>query len=667
GWRGKEEVESRIKALQAEVWRAKGEVATVRAAQKDDHVKRQAEVEKYKGKVAALEADLLAAVRDKEKGIDAARTSATFKTHQLLNSARKEHRSSQKPGAGPSSQHGRTPFRNGTPARRESTLMESTPAPLQALKGKGVSGPFRAVLTRSSVGKALPPPPPVFAAFQNGFHQTPIMGRNKRAKTEIASPTASPSKNRLPTPINSPTRSLVSPTKSLKGSPRSMRGDEGMEVDGEMEDWAEEEGNEHEPDLRSELLHQLFSHIPSSPSQIALGLTTQPTIYRIMKYQPSTEYTMRCSDILRACGDSDRSFEDLLEVVATNLGALFIEQCQQVETDPIPLINIVDLLSSLLFSFPFPQHVDPDWGRYLKTTVEKEWVRESLELVSLLVDLAEGLVWFGDGRKFWRGEELVDVILCLTAPTSPFEIVKRGIDLFSIATCHSQNFRTLMSTSVVHKTQNSLPPIIDALSRHLLTRHSGCSQRQYTETSIAIIHGFSMLSVSDSDGPTLLGDQGSLVPSLIMILERESRKICGVSLELHDMKETLSILIPTLTLLHHLVFPAPMHGKQATGMNLPARLQSSAHPFNGLQHVFVAAMGKLAYTEVDEEDGIPPADWRSITYLSQDLLEAVVEGPEGDSIYEIYVGEEDPPDQVEEEDEEVYEEMNMGNEDMDED
>jgi hypothetical protein len=105
----------------------------------------------------------------------------------------------------------------------------------------------------------------------------------------------------------------------------------------------------------------------------------------------------------------------------------------------------------------------------------------------------------------------------------------------------------------------------------------------------------------------------------------------------------LALLEPTLVLLHHLVFPAPftkppLPFPRATalaqdsqsvnqailgpgpdpepdsdaisqGLNLPGRLHAAAQTkeFNGVHHVFQAALGPMAFADVDLEDEM--AQW----------------------------------------------------------
>jgi hypothetical protein len=99
------------------------------------------------------------------------------------------------------------------------------------------------------------------------------------------------------------------------------------------------------------------------------------------------------------------------------------------------------------------------------------------------------------------------------------------------------------------------------------------------------------------------------------------------------------------------------------GVDLQARLLSAStvKEWSGLQHMFVSALGSLAYCEFigqpspdDESESEMEVEWRTLqcqsasclvwsvlrsligTDISQDLLESVVEGPEADEIYEMY-------------------------------
>jgi hypothetical protein len=130
-----------------------------------------------------------------------------------------------------------------------------------------------------------------------------------------------------------------------------------------------------------------------------------------------------------------------------------------------------------------------------------------------------------------------------------------------------------------------------------------------------------------------------------------------------------------LTLLHHLAYPSPyakpllsstqaesasvirdrllsatdteIVGELPQGVNIGERLNAAdkASPVSaGIHHIFQATLGVMSFAEIDNDDeviriiqcecGLDCAD----VGLSQDLLEAVAEGPEADSVYELYAG-----------------------------
>lgn len=206
-----------------------------------------------------------------------------------------------------------------------------------------------------------------------------------------------------------------------------------------------------------------------------------------------------------------------------------------------------------------------------------------------------------------------------------------------------------------------------------------------------------MLSCASPDAVILMTERSILVPALIMLIHRESSRIWGIqalstrkdkyACRKHADPSPLDILAPAVTLLHHLVFPAPAakpQGDDVTfsappqGVDLGRRLQEAGgvKEFNGVQHIFVSTFGALACAEADTDDAAwtcvsrePNAvqsrvDPRTVQFLAQDLLDAVVEGPEGDSVYEIYVGEE--PDEVLEEEDYGEELRLIGAEEWDE-
>ena len=75
-----------------------------------------------------------------------------------------------------------------------------------------------------------------------------------------------------------------------------------------------------------------------------------------------------------------------------------------------------------------------------------------------------------------------------------------------------------------------------------------------------------------------------------------------------------------------------------------------SRPFNGLLHAFIVALGRSSYA--DSPDWIETKDKLEIDQLidmSRELLDLVVEGPEGDSIWGTYQDDDEPTETDDEE------------------
>ncbi|WWD09606.1 hypothetical protein V865_007734 [Kwoniella europaea PYCC6329] len=692
------DVKEKIKELQSKVWAAKGEAEMIRRAQKEEHQRHLAELEKLKLTIQDKDVQIKEKENQAKKQMENIKHQAVFSNHAAQNSAMKvRQQQSQRFIGGSQSQYRGlpTPVKLGSPSRRRSQPVEEEMTPLiKSVKGKGKA----------------PTSGPTFGGFNNAFAATPTVGpRAKRQKTADLSPQGSPTRGPSPSPFRaSPARSQrkSSPVigeeevdDGIDWGPVIERADEGMMIDGEAKEEEERKGE------KAELLYHLLNHVSISAFQYTLGLTTEPTIYRLMNYRPPINiagheiYTQRCSEILKACGDPEITFEEMLEMVIDCLsdmlsfGLKVISDVDQVSlTDIAVYCNILILLTSTTFLFPLVIRTlsSTDITDNLKSVVHsiysdaaklakfkecinavpgteggaKKVERENwyLELADKIAGLAEAIC-FTSEISTWKGDELVDITLGLMANHNDSYVVKRGIEVFYVASRQSSHFRSLITASDQYQSGSpNESPLVDRLSRYLIS----ASEPESLQTSLLIVRGLCMLSISHPDAVIIMGQKSVLVPALVIVLQRESNKLYGIFGVLQSYKDALSLLLPTLSLLHQLVFPAPIANHQSIesqtqslsqqqkedsdissiGINLSDRLFTAAQTreFNGLQHMFVSAMGAMAYSQIDEEV-VEEVDQRGIQYLSGDLLENVVEGPEGDAIYELYVPLDDEEDQ----------------------
>jgi hypothetical protein len=191
------------------------------------------------------------------------------------------------------------------------------------------------------------------------------------------------------------------------------------------------------------------------------------------------------------------------------------------------------------------------------------------------------------------------------------------------------------------------------------------------QMNMTIVQSIGMMSLANPDAAVLLSERSSLVPGLILLLNREATGLLGMSAEPATKKEYVDDKRPrlihrilltlsfALSILHHLVYPTPLLVRPAIphsqarqdpfvshshvdpettvhppqGIDLQARLltASSLKEFSGLQHMFVSALGSMAYCEpigmspkrgddiaLGDSSTLAPAlervsvDWRSI-------------------------------------------------------
>ncbi|ODO01736.1 hypothetical protein I350_06564 [Cryptococcus amylolentus CBS 6273] len=306
-----------------------------------------------------------------------------------------------------------------------------------------------------------------------------------------------------------------------------------------------------------------------------------------------------------------------------------------------------------------------------------------LELSDSVVRLCEALCWFGEQNSVWQGDELVDIILGLINTNLDLYVVKRGIDLFAAGSIRANHFQALINSSAKYPTQNAgESPLIDQLGWYLINGHDAAQPHEKHEMNITIVRGLAMMSASVPDAPILMAARTNLTACLTILLYGESNKIWGVHLEEVVIEEVLRLLRPSLALLHHLAYPFAPFSSQTKpasvtqsqrstltpgrirpsqldpdsiiGVDLVERLRTlnMQKEFNGLQHMFISGMGCMAYGIFDQGIGavegadgsVAEEDLRVIQAMGGDLLEIVVPGPEGDQVYEMFV-QDDPPDE----------------------
>ncbi|EGN99743.1 hypothetical protein SERLA73DRAFT_179920 [Serpula lacrymans var. lacrymans S7.3] len=192
-------------------------------------------------------------------------------------------------------------------------------------------------------------------------------------------------------------------------------------------------------------------------------------------------------------------------------------------------------------------------------------------------------------------------------------------------------------------------PHIEALCSLLVDTSRGGPE--ITSMKESILTFFSMLSQSHLDALTILVESRTLVPSLVAYLTHSSTPLWEDDDLLRSSpslaSSTLRTINQTLFLLYMLIF-----GPEAA-FNLRHKLQvTPSRQFNGITHMFIVTLGRLSYTDPPEwiaaKDKV---ELEHIAEMARELLDLVVEGPEGDSVWATY--QEGPEQESEADDDEV--------------
>ncbi|KAG8834473.1 hypothetical protein FRC17_008529 [Serendipita sp. 399] len=149
-----------------------------------------------------------------------------------------------------------------------------------------------------------------------------------------------------------------------------------------------------------------------------------------------------------------------------------------------------------------------------------------------------------------------------------------------------------------------------------------------------ILRCFTQVTFSSPEYATKLAQCQAVLPSFISTLNGCTNIIWDSN---EDAMETnlaigyLQIIFGILQLLHYIIF------KPEVEVNIQQVIQRPPLKFNGLDHMFVVALGRLSYAETPEWNDVEcGALGESIADMARDVLEEVISGPEVDIIWASY-------------------------------
>ncbi|KAL1670030.1 hypothetical protein GGF50DRAFT_43036 [Schizophyllum commune] len=472
----------------------------------------------------------------------------------------------------------------------------------------------------------------------------------------------------IPSPPGSPTRMQVdAPAPAPAPAPD---GDVEM-ADGE-EEIVPEEFDAIEPiDWMGELTYILLTHrLPSS---------TRTTLETIMRVDVEDDISLRicttCNQILEIVGMHTRPADYIF--VGKALAARLISLLQIfLELSAIPpLLSLLNLMTHLIYSLP-------DFSSFLLLPGTDN--TESLILESLVVILTQKLKDASDEDKAPLEREVCELLSAL-AWNTPDDLMPRHRILTSNDEIMSYLIhRKDSSAQLILKTQylvrlsthrslasSLLPPYdpsehvdekgkpilkeghVDRLCRILADKER--EDDPDFELRSLILTFLSMLSVGHAEALLALQSSAFVVPLLVDFTMQLANPIWEDDEELMNEPAKANNLIrladQTVYLLWHIV-----KGREHE-LDLRRKLIHTSHVIvNGVMHIFVVAFGRLSYAD--------PPDWvdkegkdelQLLQGYTEELLNMVIDGPEGEAVWGTY--QPDPENSEEAEEDEMEAEM----------
>ncbi|KAJ6587023.1 hypothetical protein DFH09DRAFT_1142331 [Mycena vulgaris] len=260
------------------------------------------------------------------------------------------------------------------------------------------------------------------------------------------------------------------------------------------------------------------------------------------------------------------------------------------------------------------------------------------------IGLLEGLCWDVRDDLIVRLARLCtsnDVLMILLDSSQPSWLLLRTTRLLVFLATHPKLSRDLLSSP------EEVPPLdrgkvkdaprllhIERLCSYLIDASRKNSEA--IDMKSQILTFFGILSVAHADvHATLVGCQ-VLIPSLVAFLTQMTTLLWDGDEFFMTTPETIVRIIRTLNqtlfFLHHLVFGLEPN------FNLRQRLlYAPSRTFNGITHMFIVTFGRLSCADPPEWiDLAQKLELEATSEMAQDLLDLVVDGPEGDSIWAAY-------------------------------
>ncbi|CED85207.1 hypothetical protein [Phaffia rhodozyma] len=316
------------------------------------------------------------------------------------------------------------------------------------------------------------------------------------------------------------------------------------------------------------------------------------------------------------------------------------------------------------------------------TKQEHEKYAERTAVVMRLLYVIESCAWEADSGSdsdvLSRIIQLPRFTSALLDPSVPIRIVLQTIRIINYLCFDELLFRPLLSYPD-HAVEQPPPtrdptriPLVEQLCKLAREPPISASSGEVLLLSLETSSFFRVLCEKHEDEAIIMfGQSRSLIPTLIVCLERDSSIIWGIDPSSSQLQQSIPSLFPMLSLLYSLTVPVGSLDDPGTPtVNLTDKLrQAPRREFNALFEKFMVAFGRICYADApevedileragseeergefeDEDDGQEDVDARRSEKadrlvvelerageIARDIFDQVVEGPEGDLVYDVF-------------------------------
>ncbi|KAF5370769.1 hypothetical protein D9758_002016 [Tetrapyrgos nigripes] len=364
-------------------------------------------------------------------------------------------------------------------------------------------------------------------------------------------------------------------------------------------------------------------------------------------------YTRSMDRILSSI--SDTSVDDDYELVVLSLSRelTYLSVLMNRENLIQEMAAVMNLLVTLLYSFPsfaisLLSHLRDEDEQKPEILVllcdivqhrlgSANWQGHDDAFIHQFLSFLEALCWstLNDVSLLQGLVSNNDVLKVLLDASRPSWFLARSTRLLLLLYSSPKLCDVAFSIEEVNEEEKvQLPPHLDGLCTYLMDINHRDSDSDIARANI--LASFTVLSLAKMDILQKLAHSIVLLPSLVVYLHHLTAPLWEEDETVTGSPKTVTsrirLAIQTLTLIHHLTVQAD------PPLNLRKLLQETPpNRFTGIVHRFIVTFGRLTYTqELDWVDEERRRELTGVYELAGEILDMVVEGPEGETVYAVF-------------------------------